>query len=382
MKKITTEAVAETLLDIFSRLGVPQEVLSDNGSQFVSDCMKEVARLLSVKQLKTTPYHPMCNGLVEKFNGTLKTMLKRLCSEQPKQWHRYINALLFAYREVPQDSTGFAPFELLYGRTVRGPMQILKELWTKEGTPEEVKNSYQYVFELRDRLEGTLEIARDELEKSHVRNKHYYDKKARRKKLKAGDQVLVLLPTDNNKLLMQWKGPYRVEEIMGTCDYKVRVNGQLKVYHANLLKEYVEREAIADVSVPNETAAITCSSAIIDTEETTPYDAINNEDLLELNCTTSTETVKDLKLGENLSGDQKTEVMEIIGCYERLFTDAPGMCNIVKHKVKLISEEPVRLRPYTVPYAVRQESIKSTGNRKKHRKKHRKPPTPLEEYFV
>ena len=100
----------------------------------------------------------MCNGLVEKFNGTLKTMLRRLCNEQPEQWHRYINALLFAYREVPQESTGFSPFELLYGRTVRGPMHILKELWTKDGTESEVKISYQYVFELRERLEETLKI--------------------------------------------------------------------------------------------------------------------------------------------------------------------------------------------------------------------------------
>ena len=131
LKNIDTETVAEALLDMYSRLGFPEEVLSDNGSQFVSECMAEVSRLLSIRQLTSTPYHPMCNGLVEKFNGTLKAMLKRLCSEQPRQWPRYINAVLFAYREVPQASTGFSPFELLYGRTVRGPIQIPKELWTK-----------------------------------------------------------------------------------------------------------------------------------------------------------------------------------------------------------------------------------------------------------
>ena len=114
LKNIDTETVAEALMDIFSRLGVPEE------------CMKEVTRLLSIKQLTTTPYHPMCNGLMVKFNGTMKSMLKRLYSEQPRQWHRYINPLLFAYGEVPQESTGFSPFELLYGRTVRGPMFMLK----------------------------------------------------------------------------------------------------------------------------------------------------------------------------------------------------------------------------------------------------------------
>ena len=103
LKKITTEAVAEALLDIYSRLGIPEEVLTDQGTQFMSECMQEVSRLLSIKGLTSTPYHPICNGLVERWNGTLKSMLKRLCQDQPKQWHRLINPVLFAYREVPQD---------------------------------------------------------------------------------------------------------------------------------------------------------------------------------------------------------------------------------------------------------------------------------------
>ena len=144
LKSISTEADAEALVDMYSRLGLPEEILSDLGTQFVSECMQEVSRLLSIKQLSTTPYHPICNGLVEKFNGNQKSMLKKLCSEQPKQWHRYINALLFAYREVAQGSTGFSPFELLFGRTVRGPMMILKQLWTEEVEGPEVKTSYAY----------------------------------------------------------------------------------------------------------------------------------------------------------------------------------------------------------------------------------------------
>jgi len=94
--------------------------------------MKEVGRLLSIRQLTTTPYYPQCNGLVERFNGTLKTMLKRMCSERPRDWDRYINALLFAYREAPQESLGFAPFDMLYGRSVKGPLRILRQLRTRE----------------------------------------------------------------------------------------------------------------------------------------------------------------------------------------------------------------------------------------------------------
>ena len=164
LKKITTEAVAQALLDIYSRVGIPEEVLTDQGTQFMSECMQEVSRLLSIKGLTSTPYHPICNGLVERWNRTLKSMLKRLCQDQPKQWRRLINPVLFAYREVPQETTGFSPFQLLYGRSVRGPGMILKELWTKEVNIPEVKSSYEYVTELREPLEDSLKLAQEELE--------------------------------------------------------------------------------------------------------------------------------------------------------------------------------------------------------------------------
>ena len=84
--------VAEALIEVFTRVGVPREILTDQGAQFTSGVMKEVhvSRLLSMKQLTTTcmpyVYHPACNGLVERFNGSLKQMLKRLCAERPKDW--------------------------------------------------------------------------------------------------------------------------------------------------------------------------------------------------------------------------------------------------------------------------------------------------------
>ena len=207
LKNIDMVSVAEALLDIYSRVGVPEEVLSDLGRQFVSYCIKEVSRLLSISQLITTPYHPMNNGLVERFNGTLKTMLRRLCAEKPKQGDRYVNSLLFAYRDVPQESTWFSPFEIVFGRTVRGPMRILRHLWTQEDDDRDVRTTNQYVLELKERLEHTKQIARKELRKAQRYQKRHYDFRARQRQFEKGDMVLVLLPKETNKLLMQWKGP-------------------------------------------------------------------------------------------------------------------------------------------------------------------------------
>lgn len=75
-----------------------------------------------MQSITTTRYHTMCNELVEKSNGTLKKMLKRMCEEQPKEWHRCLSPILIAYREVPQASSKFSRFELVCGHTVRGPM--------------------------------------------------------------------------------------------------------------------------------------------------------------------------------------------------------------------------------------------------------------------
>ena len=72
IKSVTTEAVAKGLVDIYSRLGIPEEVLSDLGHSLFRNAWRKVSRLLSIKQLTTTPYHSMCNGLVKKSNGTLK----------------------------------------------------------------------------------------------------------------------------------------------------------------------------------------------------------------------------------------------------------------------------------------------------------------------
>ena len=67
---IETERVAEALVEMFSRVGIPDEMLTDCGSQFTAEVMKENSRLLSLQQITTTPYHPICNGFIERFHMT------------------------------------------------------------------------------------------------------------------------------------------------------------------------------------------------------------------------------------------------------------------------------------------------------------------------
>ena len=89
----------------------------------------EVYRLLHIHSIRTSPYHPQTDGLVERFNQTLKSMVSKAVTTERKDWDKLIPYLLFAYCEVPQSSTGFSPFELVYGCAVRGPLDILRESW-------------------------------------------------------------------------------------------------------------------------------------------------------------------------------------------------------------------------------------------------------------
>ena len=74
-------------------------------------------------------------------------------------------------------------------------MAILRELWSGEVNDEQVLSMYQYVIELRERLEQTCQLARENLKKVQFKQKTYYDKHARSRKFDVGDKVLLLLPT-------------------------------------------------------------------------------------------------------------------------------------------------------------------------------------------
>ena len=349
LPKIETERVAEALLEVFSRVGFPREILSDRGTQFTSDMMKEVSRRVSTKQLYTTPYNPLCNGLSERINGVLKSMLK-MCQERPKDSDRYLPAILFAYKEVPKSSTGFSRFELLYGRTVRGSMQILKELWTGD-CGDEIRNTYQYVLELRNCLEETCQLARESLYEAQGRQKHHYDKKARNRQFKVGQKVLVLLPTDSNKLVLQWKGRYEIKEVVNRTDYKVDIEGNFKILHTNILTAYQERESSEVGMTVHEEE---CHSTTVIEEKGEGDDVIKDEGWLELRPDRGEETYEDVNICTKLSKRQKKQVWELLEEYQDILTSNLGRTSLGEHRIEVTTDQPVRTKAYPLPYAVRE----------------------------
>uniref|UniRef100_A0A8C5PP86 Gypsy retrotransposon integrase-like protein 1 n=1 Tax=Leptobrachium leishanense TaxID=445787 RepID=A0A8C5PP86_9ANUR len=150
LANIQADTVADALLRVLTRVGFPREILSDQGTQFTAELTQQLWRLCGVKALHSAPYHPQTNGLCERFNGTLKQLIRAFTHES-KDWEKYLPHLLFAYREVPQESTGYSPFELLYGRQVRGPLDLVRAQWEGEQEEDGVP-VLSYVLKLRERL--------------------------------------------------------------------------------------------------------------------------------------------------------------------------------------------------------------------------------------
>ena len=101
---------------IIPRHGEPTQLLSDRGTAFLSKLMVEVYKILGLKKVNITAYHPQTDGLVERFNCTLTDMLSKKVLQSNKDWDTQLPYVLFAYQACPQQSTGKSPFFLLCGR--------------------------------------------------------------------------------------------------------------------------------------------------------------------------------------------------------------------------------------------------------------------------
>ena len=123
-QKATT--VAQRLVDeFFLRFSYPEKLHSDQGRNFELAVITEICRLLGVDKSRTTPYHPLSDGLVETFNRTLLNMLATAVTDQPFESEQHLRRLCFPYNTSVHPATGYSPFALLFGRKARVPMDIV-----------------------------------------------------------------------------------------------------------------------------------------------------------------------------------------------------------------------------------------------------------------
>ena len=122
----SAEMIARLLVEeIFCRHGAPEHLLSDRSANFLSELILEVCKYLSIRKVNTSGYHPQTDGLVEKFNSTLISMISNVSESSGRDWDRHLPYLLFAYRASVHESTKESPFYLMYGRDPRLPSEAV-----------------------------------------------------------------------------------------------------------------------------------------------------------------------------------------------------------------------------------------------------------------
>jgi hypothetical protein len=182
-----------------------------------------------------------------------------------------------------------------------------------------------------------------------------YNRRSRFRKLKVGEKVLLLLPTNANKLLMHWKGPYEVLEKVGELDYKITINSKVKMFHINMLKSYVEREdevVVSDKESNSRDRRGRCAMISIVDEE-----IMKSEDGQELVVHVPTtgedhETYEQVHISSELTKEQAREITIVLSNYPQVLTDVPGCTNVLEYEIKVTSNDPIKLKSYPVPYAM------------------------------
>ena len=210
--------------EIVPMFGVPEALLSDRGANLLSHLMLDVCAILGIEKLNTTSYHPQCDGMIERFNRTLKTMLRKRAAQYGVQWDNHLPALLWAYRNTQHDSTGEKPSFLLFGWDCRSPLEASL-------LPVSDNTQYTTVADYREELVHTLSSARrvalEHIRSAQGRYKAQYDRRTDSYQYRVGDWVLIRFPSDESgklrKLSRPWHGPYRITSCNDTNVTAVKV---------------------------------------------------------------------------------------------------------------------------------------------------------------
>jgi hypothetical protein len=229
------ETVArEFVTNVVLKMGAPRQLLTDQGTNFLSELFKSTCRMLKIKKIQTTAWRPESNGGLERSHRVLGEYLRHYVNEDQSNWDEWIPYAMYVYNTTSHTATGYTPFELVYGFR-----SILPS--TLHETPSTQYSYDDYVLELKNRLQTAHSVARQKLILAKTKSKEYFDKDSQEFQVNIGDKVLLYDETvrrgRSRKLSAQWIGPY---EVIGVD----RVNATIKKgrraqkVHINRLKPF------------------------------------------------------------------------------------------------------------------------------------------------
>jgi ribonuclease HI len=229
LRNATSQQVVEFVeCNILSRFGTPAEILTDNGSAFMSEVMLHLGVTYGIQLFRSSTYYPQGNGLAESTNKNLIRILKRTVKDNKRDWHTKLNFALWADRITPKTATGQSPYALVYGTPAVLPVHL--QIPALRLAIAEAEDDFQPLQHRLDTLLELEEVRKDafqHLQKKQDIVKRSFDKRATMVNYKVGDDVLLWdkaheAPSKHRKFDSLWLGPYTIYEVLGTNAFRLK----------------------------------------------------------------------------------------------------------------------------------------------------------------
>jgi len=229
LKSSTAINVADAFLEFFiCTFGALKAILTDNSSNFMSNIIKRFARKFKIKQFNTTAFYPQANGALERSHLVLVEFLKQFV-DRFIEWDKLLRYAAFSYNTSTHETTGYTPYELVFGRLARLPSsEIINDI-------EELKTSDTYLTQLITDTYNIQKLAREHIINSKIRSKGYYDQKINPQHFQVNDEVFLLCEPKKGKLGNQYSGPHTILDILSNGNIKLLVKGKQNIVHPNKL---------------------------------------------------------------------------------------------------------------------------------------------------
>jgi ribonuclease HI len=224
--KITPAQAVTFVTNIIYRFGVPNSIITDNGTQFTGARFLDFCDAYGIRIDWAAVAHPQANGQVERANGMILQGLKPRIFDKLKKfagrWKEELPSVLWSLRTTPSRATGFSPFFLVYGAEAILPsdlsFQSPRVTHYDEGRAEEARQ------DALDQLDEARDVAILRSAKYQQALRRYHERKVRDRAFNVGDLVLRRVQTkkDKHKLSPPWEGPYTVAEVIRPGTYRLK----------------------------------------------------------------------------------------------------------------------------------------------------------------
>lgn len=250
--RATTDCTAETTAkmlfeDVICKHGICEQILSDQGTNYEAQMIKQLCALLGCDKIRTTTYMPSGNGITERVNKTIKPNLAKLVETEENDWDFYLQMAISAYNTTVHSTTGISPYEAMYGRK---PVTIAEVVSKNSSTLDEhgeLDKVSDFIANLKDNAIRINDIIEKHTRLSQEKQKQNYDKFVKGKtQYKIGDIVKIPNNIKNaggkvGAFEKKFYGPYKIVDRLGDLTFRLEsVHGNLRpeTVHYNKLSKY------------------------------------------------------------------------------------------------------------------------------------------------